>query len=52
MTPEIKNTLIEVLEKAIKINKVLQSTCDLDKEDELINKRAKLDKAINWIKEQ
>ena len=50
MTPEIKNILIDVLERAIKINKVLQSTCKPESADEFNNKLQKLDNAINWIK--
>jgi hypothetical protein len=54
MTPEIKNTLIQVLNTAIGINQRLLSLnyASEQKNRELTIKQQKLDNAINWVKEQ
>ena len=52
MTPEIKNTLIRILNIAINVNTILKINCDLEKEQKLNKQRTELDNAINWVKEQ
>lgn len=54
MTPEIKNTLIDVLSKAIKVNQLLLLIDHVSKQrnKEIADKQQNLDNAINWVKQQ